>query len=131
MTFWIRAVDGKTVTDVWDTTPPAGQDGWREAVEVKPALIPHKQHHGAHYFDLTKTPAQIIWPIVDYTPEEQATIQTQLLKQANKVVQDQLDAIDVKKVRAITDALLSGNMRWIRELEKQAVALRAQIKTKA
>jgi len=130
MTFWIRAVDGKTVTDVWDTQPPAGQDGWREAIEVKPALIPHKQHHGAHHFDLTKTPAQIIWPVIDYTPEEIASIKAQVLKQENKVIHDQLDAIDSKKMRAMTDAFLTGDKSRLHDLEAQAVALRAKIKTK-
>ena len=37
MAFYIKVVNGN-VTQVWDTPPPAGEEGWREAIEVKPPI---------------------------------------------------------------------------------------------
>lgn len=103
MAFFIRAVDGKTVTDVWDTLPPAGQDGWREAIEVKPAKTKpdYEQYYGQHYFDLTKTPAGIVWPLMDFSPEEcaehKANYEAQQLARYTNVVQKYMD--DFAKTR--------------------------------
>jgi hypothetical protein len=37
MSLFVQAVNGE-VTQVWDTQPPAGEAGWKSAVEVKPAI---------------------------------------------------------------------------------------------
>lgn len=134
MTYWVKPRPGFEAAtklfsgqcECWDTTPP-DLTGWREAVEIKPDLIPDEQHHGAHYFDMSTSPAQIVWEKHDYTPEEKASIKAQRVTQANKVVQDQLDAIDKKKVRAMTDATLSGDKTRLAQLESDAAALRKQL----
>ena len=62
MTHYVRVVDGQ-VKDVWDT-PPAegvGNNGWRNAVEVRPSIVAHRQGYTAHRFDLNTDPVQIIW----------------------------------------------------------------------
>jgi hypothetical protein len=64
MTLYVQVVDNE-VKQVWDTVPPEGQDGWREAVEIRPALIANRQGYTAHRFDLTTTPIQIIWDTYD------------------------------------------------------------------
>ena len=58
--YWVRVVND-TVTECWDTTPPAGQDGWQEAVEVLPDTVPNREIITTHSFDITKTPVEIVW----------------------------------------------------------------------
>jgi hypothetical protein len=60
MSLYIR-VQANEVTDCWDTPPPAGQDGWKAAVEVRPAITAHRQGYTAHRFDLNTDPVQIIY----------------------------------------------------------------------
>ena len=62
MTHYVQVV-GNEVKQVWDT-PPAegvGNNGWRNAVEVRPAIQAGRQGYTAHRFDLNATPVQIIW----------------------------------------------------------------------
>ena len=62
--FWIRAQNG-AVTDCWDYKPSDekinSEPGWREAVEVLPDTTPNREYITTHAFDLTKTPAEIVW----------------------------------------------------------------------
>jgi hypothetical protein len=62
MTHYVQVV-GNEVKQVWDT-PPAegvGNNGWKNAVEVRPAITAHRQGYTAHRFDLATDPVQIIW----------------------------------------------------------------------
>jgi len=66
MTHFVRVVNGE-VKDVWDT-PPAegvGHNGWRNAIEVRATIIPHRQGYTAHRFNLDTDPVQIIWDAYD------------------------------------------------------------------
>ena len=68
MTHYVRVENGE-VKDVWDT-PPAegvGNNGWKNAVEVRPAITAHRQGYTAHRFDLTTDPVQIIWDTYNIT----------------------------------------------------------------
>jgi hypothetical protein len=68
MTHYVRVENGQ-VKDVWDT-PPAegvGNNGWKNAVEVRPAITAHRQGYTAHRFDLTTDPVQIIWDTYNIT----------------------------------------------------------------
>ena len=71
--FWIREQSG-TVTDCWDVKPNdtkiATEPGWREAVEVKPDLTPNREYITTHTFDLTTTPAEIVWAKTSLTVED-------------------------------------------------------------
>jgi hypothetical protein len=58
--YWVRIVND-AVTECWDTTPPAGQSDWHEAVEVLPDTIPNREIITTHSFDITKTPVEIVW----------------------------------------------------------------------
>ena len=62
MPLWVK-VSNDVVVQCWDTPPPAGDEGWREAIEVRPAVTAYREVYGQHYFDLTKTPVEIVWPI--------------------------------------------------------------------
>ena len=50
------------VTQVWDTQPPAGESGWKSAIEVRPVLT-SRQQYTEHSFDLTKDPVEIVWGV--------------------------------------------------------------------
>ena len=66
MTHYVQVI-GNEIKEVWDT-PPAegvGNNGWRNAVEVRPAITAHRQGYTAHRFDLTTNPVQIIWDTYD------------------------------------------------------------------
>ena len=71
--FWIREQSG-AVTDCWDVKPNdtkmATEPGWREAVEVKPDLTPNREYITTHSFDLTTTPAEIVWAKTSLTVED-------------------------------------------------------------
>lgn len=63
-------IQNNEVTDVWDTQPPADQDGWKDAIEVRPEIIANRQGYTAHVFDITKTPVEIVYGTFDITVEE-------------------------------------------------------------
>ena len=71
MTHFVRVVNGE-IKDVWDTPPSegVGNNGWRNAIEVRPAIIPHRQGHTAHRFDLNVDPVQIIWDTYDISVDD-------------------------------------------------------------
>ena len=62
MPLWVK-VSGDAVVQCWDTPPPAGDEGWRDAIEVRPPVRAYREVYGQHHFDLTKTPVEIVWPI--------------------------------------------------------------------
>ena len=62
MTHYVQVLNGE-IRQVWDT-PPAeggGNNGWRNAVEVRPAITAHRQGYTAHTFDLNTDPVQIVY----------------------------------------------------------------------
>jgi len=65
MSLNVRIENGE-VKDVWDT-PPDGREGWKSAIEIKPAITPHRQYYTAHTFDLTKDPVEIVYGVADVT----------------------------------------------------------------
>jgi len=67
MSLNIRIENGK-VKDVWDT-PPDSRPGWKTAIEVRPAITPHRQYYTGHTFDLTKDPVEIVYGVADVTVE--------------------------------------------------------------
>jgi hypothetical protein len=60
-------VENEEVTQVWDTQPPAGESGWKSAVEVKPDITDGKQIYTGHTFDLTADPVQIVYGVENLT----------------------------------------------------------------
>jgi hypothetical protein len=65
MSLYVRIENGE-VKDVWDT-PPDGREGWKNAIEVRPAITQHRQYYTGHTFDLTKDPVEIVYGVVDVT----------------------------------------------------------------
>ena len=60
-------VENEEVTQVWDTQPPAGEYGWKSAVEVRPEITDGKQIYTPHTFDLTVDPVQIVYGVENLT----------------------------------------------------------------
>ena len=63
MSLYVRIENGE-VKDCWDT-PPDGRTGWKNAIEVKPAITAHRQYYTGHTFDLTKDPVEIVYGVAD------------------------------------------------------------------
>jgi hypothetical protein len=66
MTHFVQILNGE-VKQVWDTAPSegVGNNGWKNAVEVRPTITSGRQGYTAHRFDLTVDPVQIIWDTYD------------------------------------------------------------------
>ena len=62
MTHFVQILNGE-VKQVWDTAPSegVGNNGWKNAVEVRPTITAGRQGYTAHRFDLNVDPVQIIW----------------------------------------------------------------------
>lgn len=60
------------VKHCWDTKPTegVGNNGWKEAVEVRPNIVAGRQRYAAHTFDITKDPVEIVYPVIDITVDE-------------------------------------------------------------
>ena len=69
MSLFVR-IQNNLVTDCWDTPPPAGQDGWKSAVEVRPSITAHRQGYTAHTFNLATDPVQIVYGTYDIPVED-------------------------------------------------------------
>jgi hypothetical protein len=81
MPFWVK-VENEVVTQCWDTPPPAGDPAWRDAVEVRPAIVLGRQRYGQHSFDLTSDPVGIVWPVEEVSVEERKPGMIQQARQA-------------------------------------------------
>ena len=71
MTHFVQVLNGE-VKQVWDTPPSegVGNNGWKNAVEVRPAITAHRQGYTAHRFDITTDPVQIIWDTYDISASD-------------------------------------------------------------
>lgn len=112
--FWIREQNG-VVTDCWDMKPNdtkmATEPGWRTAVEVTPDVTPNREYVTTHSFDLTKTPAEIVWAKTSLTVEDRrGGMLGQAKAKLQQVVQEQLrlemsaDPVEEFDVTAVTAA---------------------------
>ena len=66
MTHFVQILNGE-VKQVWDTAPSegVGNNGWKNAVEVRPDILAGRQGYTAHRYDLNTNPVQIIWDTFD------------------------------------------------------------------
>ena len=114
MSLFVQVVN-EEVKQVWDTQPPAGEAGWKSAVEVKPDLTADRQTYDGHTFDISVDPVQIVYAVRDITVDErkggligqaQATyrtvVQTEMNKEIDEFPSTQYDAAAVAAVNAAT-----------------------------
>ncbi|NBS70055.1 hypothetical protein EBT31_14255 [bacterium] len=84
-------IENNEVTQCWDTQPPRGEAGWKSAIEVRPAITPHRQMYTSHSFDITKDPVEIVWGVQDITPEDRkGGMRSQAAAAFQQVVQEEM-----------------------------------------
>lgn len=116
---FVKIENGK-VTQVWDTQPPAGESGWKSAVEVRPAIT-NRQQYTEHSFDLTKDPVEIVWGVRDITVDErkevmrnaakaefQRVVQEELRKQTDEYPETQYNAATVDAARVAFESKVNA-----------------------
>jgi len=90
MSLFVKIVNNE-VKQVWDTQPPAGESGWKSAVEVKPAVVENRQTLNGHTFDITTDPVQIVYAVRDITVDERKSgLIGRAKAEFQQVVNDQL-----------------------------------------
>lgn len=72
MALYVQVVNGQMAQCI-DTPPPVpvGQDGWKNAIEIKPTPIPYQQGLNGPVYDCSKDPVEIVWTLFDFTIDEQ------------------------------------------------------------
>jgi hypothetical protein len=72
MALYVQVVNNQMAQCI-DTTPPVpvGQNGWKNAVEIKPTPIPYQQGLNGPVYDCSKDPVEIVWTLFAFTIEEQ------------------------------------------------------------
>ena len=119
----IRVEDG-VVKQCVEQLPTDPQGDWREVIDVPPVLIAGRQIADNHSFDLTKTPAEIIWGIVDIPVEDRkqslyqnySTLSQQIL---NEELSKEFRKIPINYDQSVIDAEL---LKW-RALRVEILAL--------
>jgi hypothetical protein len=109
---FVKIVNNEVI-QVWDTQPPAGEAGWKSAVEVRPAIT-NRQQYTSHSFDLTKDPVEIVWGVRDVTVDERKVglqeqakfkfsqiVQAEIRKQTDQYPETQYDADVVDAARVV------------------------------
>ena len=71
MSLYVRIVNDQ-VKDCWDTLPAegVGNNGWKNAIEVRPTITPNRQGYTAHTFDLSKDPVEIVYGTFDISVDD-------------------------------------------------------------
>lgn len=88
MSLYIQVIDGN-LAQCWDTPPPVpvGTDGWKNAIEIRPALIPYRQGWNGPFYRLELDPAEIYYTVYDFTVDERkGGLDSQNTLQFNQVV---------------------------------------------
>jgi hypothetical protein len=115
MSKYVR-VENDQVVECLDYLPANHQGDWREAVDVIPSLIPFKQIQGPHSFDISKTPVEIVWSVIELTLDERkqtifnmttADLQNQIEKQLNKDLSNPSENINFQLVESLVNQIRS------------------------
>ena len=120
MSLFVQVVN-EEVKQVWDTQPPAGEEGWKSAVEVKPDLTANRQVYDGHTFDISVDPVQIVYAVRDLTVDErkgsligeaQATyrtaVQAEMQKEIDEFPSTQYDAAAVAAAQDTYEARVTA-----------------------
>ena len=120
MSLFVQVVN-EEVKQVWDTQPPAGEEGWKSAVEVKPDLTAERQVYDGHTFDISVDPVQIVYAVRDITVDErkgslisqaQATyrtvVQAEMQKEIDEFPSTQYDAAAVAAAQDTYEARVTA-----------------------
>jgi hypothetical protein len=84
-------VENDQVVECLDYLPQNATGDWRIAVEVEPSLIEGRQIRGSHSFDLTKSPVEIVWSVIDLTVNDRKEeLQQRLNQDSYEIVHGEL-----------------------------------------
>ncbi len=92
MALYVQVVNG-TMNQCIDTPPPSpvGTNGWKNAIEIKPAPIPYRQGLNGPVYECEKDPVEIVWTTFDFTVDERKSTQlAQNTQQFDQVVAGQV-----------------------------------------
>lgn len=120
MSLFVQVVN-EEVKQVWDTQPPAGEEGWKSAVEVKPDLTADRQVYDGHTFDISVDPVQIVYAVRDLTVDERkgsligqaqatyrAAVQGEMQKEIDEFPSTQYDAAAVAAAQETYEARVTA-----------------------
>ena len=113
--YWVNIQNGKVV-QCRDTDPQDPQ--WVGAAEIRPALGVG-QYYGDHYFDITKTPVEIVWPVLNFSAEEVA-IKTREQKKATRAA-----AVEAITVTTAAGHTFQGDETSQTRMARAIIALQA------
>lgn len=72
MAFYVQVIDGQMAQCINTEPPvPVGQDGWKNAIEIKPIPIPYQQGLNGPAYLCDKDPVEIVWTLFEFTIDEQ------------------------------------------------------------
>lgn len=96
---------------------------WREAVDIQPTLNTIRQVRGSHTFDISKNPVEIVWGVIDLSPEDRRmTIQNKLLSELKMKVRAEVDR-ELAGEQAADMILVNSLMEQIRSKSQEINAL--------
>ena len=120
MSLFVQVVN-EEVKQVWDTQPPAGEEGWKSAVEVKPDLTADRQVYDGHTFDISVDPVQIVYAVRDLSVDERkgslisqaqatyrAAVQAEMQKEIDEFPSTQYDAAAVAAAQDTYEARVTA-----------------------
>ena len=118
--FFVKIVNNE-VTQCWDTQPPAGESGWKSAIEVRPPIVEGRQYYTGHTFDITKDPVEIVYGVEDMTVEGrksgfsamykaafQQVVTEEMRKEVDEFPETQYDAAVVDAARVEFEAKMTA-----------------------
>ena len=110
MALYVQVIDNE-VKQCWDSLPPdgVGNNGWKNAVEVRPAITDHRQGYTAHTFNLETDPVQIVYgtyevEVADRKNQMKANASFGFQQEMQKQMNDP-STYDLVKLQAAKDAV--------------------------
>jgi hypothetical protein len=110
MALYVQVIENQ-VKQCWDSLPPdgVGNNGWKNAIEVRPAIKDHRQGYTAHTFNLATDPVQIVYgtyeiEIADRKNQMKANASYGFQQEMQKQMNDP-STYDPAKLQAAKDAV--------------------------
>jgi hypothetical protein len=109
-------IENDQIIECLDYLPHNHQGDWREAIDIVPHLIPFKQIQGPHSFDISKTPVEIVWSVIDLTLDERkqtivsittGELQNEVGKELNKDLSDANQNINFQLIESLVNQIRS------------------------
>lgn len=107
-------VENNEITQIGDAQP-TDEPAWLPAIEVRPPIISHRQYYTEPTFDLTKTPIEIVYGVVDiHLKDRKVSMKSVVTAPQPKdtgvlitpLIQKKLKAIDACVTHSELDALM-------------------------